>query len=134
MLLAVAFVAGVVLLALAPSILPYVTNRRAVVVFRNDTGEPLHEVRIEVFRYAELFPSEMIVETRDTMAPGETVRVERVVQYELVLRRVAFRWKGAIEDAGVRVVYATKLSGESKVVVIDPTGRIVVTDEAAQTD
>jgi hypothetical protein len=133
-LIATAIVAVVVLLSLAPAILPYVTNKRAVVVIRNDSGEPLHDVRIEVFRYAEIFASEVIVETRDTLRPGETVRIERVVQYELVLRRIVFRRKGAIEDTGIRVVYATRLSGESKVVMIDPTGQIVVTDEAAQTD
>lgn len=101
----------------------------SVIAIRNDSGVVLHDVRAEVVDYVEDGTSEVVVEERAALAPGEVLRIERRAQYDLVLTGLRFQRGGLVHDTGRRHIHQSRMDGTSRLVSIGATGAVTVTDE-----
>ncbi|MBX3468862.1 MAG: hypothetical protein KF878_18485 [Planctomycetes bacterium] len=129
--LLVAFVAILLAPVVASLVLAITKRTRSVVAIRNDSGDVLHDVRAEVLNYVEDGTSEVVVEERAALAPGEVLRIERRAQYDLVLTGLRFQRGGLVHDTGKRHIHQSRMDGTSRLVVIGATGAVTVTAEPA---
>ncbi|MCO5168220.1 MAG: hypothetical protein M9894_17910 [Planctomycetes bacterium] len=125
--------AALVGLLLAPGVaiqvLAITKRAPSVIAIRNDSGDVLLDVRAEVVNYVEDGTSEVVVEERAALAPGEVLRIERRAPYDLVLTGLRFRRGGLVHDTGKRHIHQSRMDGTSRLVAIDAAGAVTVTDE-----